>query len=69
VCSSGYAATDTSWKGCREQLSSGSLTYNVQCVDQACSRNDGGAVLVVVEHWDVHAVLRLTLNVEALRRL
>jgi hypothetical protein len=26
-------------------------------------------VLVVVEHWDVHAALRLFLNVEALRRL
>jgi hypothetical protein len=44
-------------------------TYDLQCVDEACSRNDGGAVLIIVEHGDAHAALRLTLNIEALRRL
>jgi hypothetical protein len=39
---------------------------DLACVDQAGGRDDGGAVLVVVEHRDVQQILQLALDDEAL---
>ena len=45
------------------------LADQLQPVDQRRSRDDGGAVLVVMEHRDVHALAQLAFDVEALGRL
>jgi hypothetical protein len=45
------------------------LAHQFQPVEQRRGRDDGGAVLVVVEDRDVHALAQLLLDVEALGRL
>ena len=45
------------------------LPRELQRVDDRGADDDGGAVLVVVEHRDLHALLELRLDLEALRRL
>ena len=42
------------------------LAHQFQAVDQCRARNDGGAVLVVVEDGDLHLLAQLALDVEAL---
>jgi hypothetical protein len=45
------------------------FAHQLQAVEQRGAGDDGGAVLVVVEHGDVHALAQLLLDVEALGRL
>ncbi len=45
------------------------LAHHLQRVEQRRGGDDGGAVLVVVEDRDVHALAQLLLDVEAFRRL
>ncbi|MCY1218873.1 hypothetical protein D9M72_308270 [compost metagenome] len=45
------------------------LADHLQAIEQRRSRNNGGAVLVVMEDGDVHALAQLLLDVEAFRRL
>ncbi len=45
------------------------LAHELQAVEQRGARDDGRAVLVVVEHRDVHALAQLALDVKALGRL
>lgn len=45
------------------------LTDELQSVDQSCARHNGSAVLVIMEHWNIHTPLRLLFYVEALRSL
>ena len=45
------------------------LAGDLQAVEQAGGHDDGGAVLVVVEDRDLHALAQLALDVEAVRRL
>ncbi len=46
-----------------------SLADELQAIADRRRRDDGRAVLVIVEHGDVHALGKLALDVEALRRL
>src|SRR5690606_23470600 len=45
------------------------LAHDLQAVQDGGRGNDGGAVLVVVEDGDLHALAQLLLDVEAFRRL
>jgi hypothetical protein len=45
------------------------LAGDGQAVKQCCADDNRGAVLVVVEHGDLHALAQLALDVEAIRRL
>ena len=45
------------------------FAHQLQAVEQRGAGNDGRAVLVVMEHRDVHALGQLALDVEALGRL
>ena len=45
------------------------LTGQVQCVEKRGAGDDGGAVLVVVEHRDLQLAAQALLDVETLRRL
>ncbi len=45
------------------------LAHDREGIDQRRAGDDGGAVLVVVEHRDLHALAQLVLDVETFRRL
>src|SRR5690606_30806037 len=45
------------------------LAHDVPAVQDGCRRDDGGAVLVVMEHRNLHAIAQLLFNVEAFGRL
>ena len=45
------------------------LVRNAQRVQHGGADDDRGAVLIVVEHRNVHALAQLALDLEALRRL
>ena len=45
------------------------LAHDLQAIEQRRTHDDRRAVLVVVEHRDVHALAQLALDVEAVRRL
>ena len=45
------------------------LAHQFECVEQRRAGDNGGPVLVIVEHGDLHRRLQLLLDVEALRRL
>jgi len=45
------------------------LAYDLQRVEQPGARDDGSAVLIVVEDRDLHGLAQLLFDVEALRRL
>jgi hypothetical protein len=50
-------------------LTSPILAHHLQAVEHGRADHDGGAVLVVVEDRDLHALAQLALDVEALGRL
>src|SRR6185369_15794374 len=45
------------------------LGHDLQAVDDRRAHDNGGAVLVIVKHRDVHALAQFALDVEAVRRL
>jgi hypothetical protein len=45
------------------------LVHHLQAVEQRCADHDGGAVLIVVEDWDLQALAEAPLDVETIRCL
>ena len=45
------------------------LAHHLQPIDTGCGNDNGGAVLIVVKHRDLHAAPQFALNDEAFRRL
>jgi len=41
------------------------LTCNFEGINESCEADDGGTMLIIMEHWNVHLFLKIFFNIEA----